>query len=62
MVELRWLLVEVTVPVHRDDCTYAKLEKVLQYRQLVDHQMYAGFARPTTPTLEWSPWIPVPVA
>ena len=50
MIELRWY-----VPVNGN--------KVLQYRQKIDTNIYAGFNRPegVAPNMQWSPWQDVPL-
>ena len=53
MIELRWV-------IKQDDMNISN--RTLQYRQLVDKNVYAGFNRPDSvaPNMQWSDWRDVP--
>lgn len=53
MIEMRWLVRP----------GWDGPENILQYRQMVDKNIYSGFNRPENvmPNMQWSDWADVPV-
>jgi hypothetical protein len=64
MIELRWLERKTGKTLMNDwGYYYDETDRVLQYRQKVDTNIYAGFNRPEKfmPNMQWSEWKDVPI-